>query len=669
MRRFIKSIDVDNIEKIDSQENKNTNIKTEETIGYPNNPSLLALNTLGNEKENKKLENDNLMNIYNNIEKKNDDDDEEDEYFKQPLMRVHRISIHSKDLGRLRRKLSLHNEKVKEKEKEKEREVSIDKELALKVALNYFGKRLKSFHGGRLNSERNRRNNSHSDYFNKNKIKAFNKNLASNRTRPNLKVYKDNNENEEIKNEREEKKEEEIKNKDKEENDDNKKNEEKRNEKNEDNKSEEDNIYPRKYRAIVNRKKYREKNNISNDEKEENSIDYHTKKNNQNDEEKEYLNFTEKKYYNNIGRRKFIINNSPRDKNGENEEVKNIISQRGKINIIYKKKDISKYYKEKEKEKEKSQNMKEILNGNNSQNPIRVRRYQRVGDGIDNNKNNEKRKEREVKKESRKRIEKLIPTPEKTGHNFYKRYRINNDNKEKENIHNISYKANPGLNSPNTSNSMIKIPIKLTNKVTNQIPLHKINKISSNNNNSYRSRIISETPKEKENITYAGYIRKILSDRKNLGSQDKDNQRIGVNQRAPLQININYSNSFVGSYLNKREEKSFENKFSRYNASSRDKKYENYHTNNYINTEGKIRINKINNIFDKNQNYNIKYDYKNYNKYVDKNINQNANKIVAKYVDRRSNSNNNNININLNNGYSTITASTVNRRRILIGKK
>ena len=656
MRRYTKSIDVDNIEKIDNQENENTNIKINETIGYENNPSLPTLNTLDNEKEkeNKKLENDNLMNI-SNLEKKNDDDDDEDEYFKQPLMRVHRISIHSKDLGKLRRKLSINNEK------EKEREVSIDKELALKAALNYFGKRLKSFHGGRLNSERNRRNNSQSDYFNKNKNKDFIQNLESNRTRPNLKIYKDTNENEE------------IKNKDKEENDNNKRNEEKRNEKNEDNKFDEDNIYNMKYRVMVNRKKYREKNNISHEDKNEDSIDYHKKKNKQNDdEEKEYLNFTEKKNYNNIGRRKFIMNNSTRNKNEENEEIKNIISQRGKQKIIYKKKDISKYNKEKEKEKENKQNIKEILNENNSQNPIRVRRYQKfvVENGIDNNKNNEKRKEREVKKDSRRNIEKLIQTPEKSGHSFYRRYRINNDNKEKEkeNIHNTSYKANQGLFSPNYSNSMIKNPIKLPNKVTSQIPLHKIN---INNNNSHRSRIISETPKEKESISYTGYIRKIINDKKDLGSKEKDNRRIGVNKREPLQININYSNSFIGNYANKRDEKPLDNKYNRYNESSKDKKYEINHSTNYINTEGAIRINRRNNIFDKKQNYNIKYDfkndYKNVHKNINQNINQNSNKNVAKYVDRRSKNNNNNT--NLNNGYSTITASTVNRRRILIGKK
>ena len=168
MRRYTKSIEVNDNEKIDNQESKDINIKIDETISNINNPSLPPLD---DEKENHKFEYDNLI-----------DDDDEDEYFKQPLMRVHRISIHSKDLGKLRRKLSIQNEK------EKEKEVSIDKDLALKAALNYFGKRLKSFHGSRLNSERNRRNNSHLDYFNKNK--SFNKKLTSNRTRPNLTLFR-----------------------------------------------------------------------------------------------------------------------------------------------------------------------------------------------------------------------------------------------------------------------------------------------------------------------------------------------------------------------------------------------------------------------------------------------------------------------------------------------
>ena len=706
MRRYTKSIDANDIEKIDTQENKDINIKIDEAIDNANNPSLPTLDNVDKEKEINKLENDDLMN-YSNLEKKIDDedDDDEDEFFKQPLMRVHRISIHSKDLGRLRRKLSIQNEK------EKEKEVSIDKDLAIKAALNYFGKRLKSFHGERLNSERNRRNNSHSDYFNKNK--EFTKNLTSNRTKPNLTVLKKdkeieeneekyNRKEEEIKKEmkerkeKKERKEEETKNKDKEENnyDDDKKNEEIKNKKNEDNRLDEENKYTRKYRVMVNRKKYREKNNISHDEKEENSIDYHRKKNKKDDEEKEQLNFTEKKNYKNFGRRKFIINNSPRNKNGENEEIKNIISQRGKQNIIYKKKDISNYYKERErereKEREKKQNIREILNENNSQNPIRVRRYQRilVGDDIDNNKNknNEKRREREVQKERKKDIEKIIQTPEKTRHSFYRRYRINNDNKDKDkdNKHNISYKANVGFTTPNYSNSMIKKPIKLTNKITNQISLHKI---SVNNNNSHRSKMISETPKAKESISYTGYLRKILNDKNNLGSKEKDNKRIGVNKRGALQINTNYSNSYIINNVNRREEKPVESKYSRYNAISKDKKYEINHTINHINTEGNIRNYNRKNIFDKKQNYNIKNDYKNVykndhknvNKNVNKNINQNinvnVNKNIAKYVDRRNNNNNNyninnnNININLNNGYSTISASTVNRRRILIGKK
>ena len=707
MRRYTKSIDANDIEKIDTQENKDINIKIDEAIDNANNPSLPTLDNVDKEKEINKLENDDLMN-YSNLEKKIDDedDDDEDEFFKQPLMRVHRISIHSKDLGRLRRQLSIQNEK------EKEKEVSIDKDLAIKAALNYFGKRLKSFHGERLNSERNRRNNSHSDYFNKNK--EFTKNLKSNRTKPNLTVLKKdkeieeneekyNRKEEEIKKEmkerkeKKERKEEEIK-KDKEENnyDDDKKNEEIKNKKNEDNRLDEENKYTRKYRVMVNRKKYREKNNISHDEKEENSIDYHRKKNKKDDEEKEQLNFTEKKNYKNFGRSKFIINNSPRNKNGENEEIKNIISQRGKQNIIYKKKDISNYYKERErerereKEREKKQNIKEILNENNSQNPIRVRRYQRilVGDDIDNNKNknNEKRREREVQKERKKEIEKIIQTPEKTRHSFYRRYRINNDNKDKDkdNKHNISYKANVGFTTPNYSNSMIKKPIKLTNKITNQISLHKI---SVNNNNSHRSKMISETPKAKESISYTGYLRKILNDKNNLGSKEKDNKRIGVNKRGALQINTNYSNSYIINNVNRREEKPVESKYSRYNAISKDKKYEINHTINHINTEGNIRNYNRKNIFDKKQNYNIKNDYKNVykndhknvNKNVNKNINQNinvnVNKNIAKYVDRRNNNNNNyninnnNININLNNGYSTISTSTVNRRRILIGKK
>ena len=297
MKRYTKSIDVKDIEKIDNQENKNIDIKIDDSNVTENNPSLPTLGKLDNEKENHKFENDNFQD-YSYLEKKDEDDDEEDAYFNQPLMRVHRMSIHSKDLGRLNRRLSLHKEREREKEKEKERkEVSIDKDLAVKAALNYFGKRLKSFHGARINSERNRRNNSHSDYFNKNK--AFTKNLASNRTRPNLTVFREDKEIEENeekydrkeeenkmemkeKKEKKERKEEEIKNKDEEENnfndDNDKKNEEKRNEKNEDNNKFNGESISRKYRVMVNRKKYKEKNNISRDEKEENSIDYHRKK-------------------------------------------------------------------------------------------------------------------------------------------------------------------------------------------------------------------------------------------------------------------------------------------------------------------------------------------------------------------------------------------------------
>mgnify|MGYP006873026418 FL=1 len=636
MKRYTKSIEVNDIEKIDNQESKNINIKIDETISNTNNPSVP---TLDNEKEKLKLEKEDSMNN-SNIEKKNDDDDDEDEYFKQPLMRVHRMSINSKDLGKLRRKLSVNNEKEKEKER---KEVSIDKDLALKAALNYFGKRLESFHGGRLNTDRNRSNNSHSDYFNKKK--AFNKNLTNNRTKPNLTIYKENEENEEKSNkkdeeikrkekeEKKEKKEEEIK-KDEKESDDGKKNEEKIKEKNEDNNIEDEDKYTKKFRVIVNRKKYTERNNISHEEKEENSIDYYRKKNKQNDEEKEYLNFTERKNYKNIGRRKFIINNSPKNKNEENKEIKNIISQRGRQNIIYRKKEIPNYYKEKGKEKEKKQNIKEILNENNSQNLIKVRRYQRIlaEDGINDNKKNENRKEREVQKERKKDIQKFIQTPEKTGHSFYRRYRINNENKNNDSTHNLSFKPNAGLISPNYSNSMIKNPIKLTNKINNQIPLHKIN-VNNNNNHHRRSKLISETPKEKESISYTGYMRKVLNDKKNLGSKEKDNGKTGLIKRGALQINTNYSNSFIRNNVNRKEEKLFENKYGRYNASSKDKKYEINHTTNYINTEGKIRINNRQNIIDKKQNY------KNDNKTINKNINHNANKNVAKYVDRRSKNN------------------------------
>ena len=116
-------------------------------------------------KEEKKNENNDDLKLY--------EDNEEDEYFNQPLMKVHRMSMKKKELGRIRNNLKKQNKK----KPESINNVTIDRNKAQQMAQNFFKTRLKYFYQIRMNSESNDKNIS--DYAGSKPKRHF-KNILSN---------------------------------------------------------------------------------------------------------------------------------------------------------------------------------------------------------------------------------------------------------------------------------------------------------------------------------------------------------------------------------------------------------------------------------------------------------------------------------------------------------
>ena len=108
----------------------------------------------------------------NNDDLKIYDDEEEDEYFNQPLMKVHRMSMKKKELGRIRNNLK----KLNIKKPESINNVTIDRNKAQQMAQNFFKRRLTYFNKIRTNSESNDKNIS--DYVSS-KPKRYFKNILS----------------------------------------------------------------------------------------------------------------------------------------------------------------------------------------------------------------------------------------------------------------------------------------------------------------------------------------------------------------------------------------------------------------------------------------------------------------------------------------------------------
>ena len=113
--------------------------------------------------------------INENEELKNPvEDDEEDEYFNQPLMKVHRMSMRKKEMGKIRNNLKKSNVKKPESLDI----VSIDRVKAQHMAQNFFSTRLKYFNQIRMNSESNDKNKS--DYATTRPRRNFNNILSNN---------------------------------------------------------------------------------------------------------------------------------------------------------------------------------------------------------------------------------------------------------------------------------------------------------------------------------------------------------------------------------------------------------------------------------------------------------------------------------------------------------
>ena len=108
----------------------------------------------------------------NNDDLKIYDDEEEDEYFNQPLMKVHRMSMKKKELGRIINNLK----KLNVKKPESISNVTIDRNKAQQMAQNIFKRRLTYFNKIRTNSESNDKNIS--DYVSSKPKRHF-KNILS----------------------------------------------------------------------------------------------------------------------------------------------------------------------------------------------------------------------------------------------------------------------------------------------------------------------------------------------------------------------------------------------------------------------------------------------------------------------------------------------------------
>ena len=112
------------------------------------------------------------------LEKIYEDNDIEDEFIEQPLMKVHRMSMRKKELGKIRNDLKKNNEQKSETIEP----VSINKSKAEHMAQNFFKKRLKYFNQEKkngINTEGN--DNNINDYgINRLKKRHFNNTLSEN---------------------------------------------------------------------------------------------------------------------------------------------------------------------------------------------------------------------------------------------------------------------------------------------------------------------------------------------------------------------------------------------------------------------------------------------------------------------------------------------------------
>lgn len=594
-------------------------------------------NKLDDNKEIKKLENINNLKILKNenilLDELNDDDDE-DEYFKQPLMRVHRLSLKKKELGRIRRSLILSEEKLKKREKP----VSINKEKAEELAIHYFLKRRKLFHEGRLNQEKTKeRNKSVTDFFYKNeglRKKIINSNFTDYKT--NLTVFKDNKKNDE------EKIENKLNNKKHIDNDINNDNNSNNNDiKNKDKKinyikieeNHEEKGNETKYNEGKNIPKIEEKENLQNeDEKKKNKIFYRRREYKINKEEKEKNEnlqnnqikvFIRKK--DNKDNRLFKKKKNYVYKDKESEEKENTLNNEENKNKY--RKDSKYLEKDMTEDKQKEEEKDNKINYGNNVEKIRVRRHQRIITGIAGNEKNENHKKEKRKKED------FTPKLDKKEHSFYHRHKIFFDNnKIKDNIEDIINISSPklGFTSPkNGTNSFLKKPFKLSQPGI-QIPLNNYT-----NNNKYK---ISETPKENQNISYKRFIRNFSKD--NSGNRAKE--KVKVITRGHLQIN---TGSFIRNDIyNKGEDNNFENKYKKYNETPNRENNKVIHT---IQTEGNIRPRHRREILDNIQVNDQKYDNKDNNKNYCITVN-------ANYNNRKNN----------NGTFSTITVNTVNRKKV-----
>ena len=116
------------------------------------NPKL-GKNNVSEEKRNYTVDEKEIDNLYELKEEKNEDkkikeEDDEDEYFAQPLLMVHRMSMKKKEMGKIRNTLKKNIKKPEALET-----VAINKEKAQQMAQNFFKKKLKYFTHLKCNTE------------------------------------------------------------------------------------------------------------------------------------------------------------------------------------------------------------------------------------------------------------------------------------------------------------------------------------------------------------------------------------------------------------------------------------------------------------------------------------------------------------------------------------
>lgn len=141
------------------------------------NNSKLDGNHIFEEKRNYTIEEKEQENIYESKEGENEDKKKEDdgeEYFNQPLLMVHRMSMKKKELGKIRSNLK----KANIKKPETLEPIAINKEKAKQMAQNFFKRKLKYFNQIKNNTETE---NNLSDNFNSQPKRHF-KNISSNNT-------------------------------------------------------------------------------------------------------------------------------------------------------------------------------------------------------------------------------------------------------------------------------------------------------------------------------------------------------------------------------------------------------------------------------------------------------------------------------------------------------